>query len=166
MLGNSGHLGNSILGSNLKQLSTIRPSGNQKIKNLVAGLMLTSLVDAFSILVVYLLINYSAGEVIDVHKDIQLPNAANFGEIKRNIMVKVVNEEVFLEDEKVDTTTIVSKLLEIKKKGHLETSDEEVNVGALTIQADKKAPYKSINNIVLAASHAGFSDIHFAIEQL
>jgi biopolymer transport protein ExbD len=35
--------------------------------------------------------------------------------------------------------------------------------GIVTIQADRRLKYEVLNQVVLAASHAGYSDVRFAV---
>ena len=65
------YLQNDSLFSPLSQESVIRPKKGKDNKTLVAALILTSLVDAFSILVIYLLMNTTAAtETLDLEKEI------------------------------------------------------------------------------------------------
>ncbi|MCX7978885.1 MAG: biopolymer transporter ExbD [Bdellovibrionaceae bacterium] len=71
-------------------------------RNLVALLSLTAMVDMFTVLVVFLLQNFSGEQqMLILHKDIQLPRAASIKDLKPAFVVTVANSEVLLDQVKV-----------------------------------------------------------------
>ncbi len=77
----------------------------------VTGLSLTSMVDMFTILVVFLLMNYSStGEIIYIPKDVKLPKASQTKELKPAHIVTLTQTDVVLDK---DT---VAKLDDVKKQ--------------------------------------------------
>src|ERR1700687_4575170 len=73
------------------------------------ALSLTSMVDMFTILVVFLLQNYSAtGEIIYIPKDVKLPKASQVKELKPAHIVTLTQTDVVLDK---DT---VAKLADVK----------------------------------------------------
>jgi biopolymer transport protein ExbD len=77
----------------------------------VTGLSLTSMVDMFTILVVFLLMNYSStGEIIYIPKDVKLPKASQTKELKPAHIVTLTQTDVVL-----DKTT-VAKLDDVKNQ--------------------------------------------------
>ncbi len=133
-------------------------------QSITQPLMLTSLVDAFSILVVYLLMNFStSGEILYFSKDLELPQAQNSVELERHTVVKVVEDgKYFIEEEEVAKGQLVAKLLELRKTFESERPNETFP-GTLIVQADRRQEYKNLNSIVLAGAHTGYSDIKFAV---
>ncbi len=69
---------------------------------------------------------------------------------------------MYLEDQVVTEETLVGALLEIRKK-FLELHPGQEFANTITIQADRRVPYVTLNSVVLAASHAGISDVNFAV---
>src|ERR1700694_457731 len=60
-----------------------------------AGLMLTSLVDMFTIIVIFLLQNFSAnGEILYMSKDIKLPDAIHGAQLERAPVISVSADAV------------------------------------------------------------------------
>jgi len=156
-----GVLKNTAVESPLQSVSAIKPKSNSRKKKLVAAVILTSLIDAFSILVIYLLVNFSnSGEILYISKDMVLPDATQSETLKRSTLVKVEKGKYFIEDEPVSANKLVQRLVEVKKR--LVTSKAEDN-SSLTVQADKHVKYKVLNQVVLAGSHAGFGEIKFAV---
>ena len=147
----------------LAQQSTNNRSKHKKKKKLAAVLMLTSLVDTFSVLVIYLLVNFSAaGEMLYISKGMELPLASKAEKLDRNIVVKVEKGKIFVEDEEVAQKSLVKKLLAAKEIWEKDYPDVEFTQ-ALTIQSDKKQTYDLLSYVIQAGSHAGYSDIHFAV---
>jgi len=71
---------------------------------MVATLSLTAMVDMFTVLVIFLLQNYSAtGEIIYIPKEVVLPKAAEIKELKPSVVVTISSKELLL-----DKTAVVS----------------------------------------------------------
>ncbi len=149
----------------------MRKSNARKTKKqLAAKLMLTSLIDAFSILVIYLLFNFSTNsEILYIGKGMILPAAQKTEVLSRNIVVKVQEDKIFVEDKEVTMANLTRELVGLMKKRRedMQTKDgmnlEEADLEAITIQADKRVGFKLISPIIQASGHAGFSNIHFAV---
>ena len=149
---------------NLGLLSSRGKSG--KRKRVVGTLMLTSLIDAFSILVVYLLMFFSnTGEMIYVSSGIDLPKASVIDRLDRYSIIQIKKEGYFIEEKEFTKNNLVSYLVDLKKK--LNTSphqeDGEDQSETITIQADKTIKYDRLSSVIQACSHAGFSNIKFAV---
>jgi biopolymer transport protein ExbD len=149
----------SILGSE----SQINPKHGKWRRNINADLLLTALIDAFSILVIFLLMSFSStGDILFLNKNTELPKASLATILERNPVVKIDEGKLYVEDKEVSSDSIVAELLEIRKK-FTESRPGEEYPGIVTIQADRRVKYEQLNSIVLAASHAGFSDVRFAV---
>ena len=147
--------------SPLSSVSHLNPEQGAGKKELVAAVILTSLVDAFSILVIYLLVNFSnSGEILYISKDMELPTASKSEVLKRTTLVKLEKGKIYLEEKEVTVRELVRDLIDIRKKLAQSGQEEEL---ALTVQADRRDKYKHLNQIVHASSQAGFSDIKFAV---
>ena len=135
-------------------------------KSLAAKLMLTSLIDAFSILVIYLLVNFSTtGEILYLSKGMELPAAAKTDVLKRNTVVKIEKDKIFIEEREIKVSQLAKILLELRKDKKTDDEDEEGVENSLTIQADRRQEFKLLSPVIAAGGVAGFSDIHFAVMQ-
>src|SRR5258708_39586811 len=94
-------LKDQIMKSSLKAQSTLRPKGGKKRKTLVFSLTLTSLIDAFSILVIYLLINFGASQTVQPGKDMQLPMATQTDSMDVGTVVSINKGRYFVDDREV-----------------------------------------------------------------
>ena len=132
-------------------------------RNLVATVMLTSLVDTFSVLVIYLLVSFStAGDLLYMSEGMELPSASRVVELERNVVVKVEKDKLFIEEEEISVNHLVGKLMELKRNWEKYYPGTDFN-GAMTIQADRRQTYNLLSHVIQAGSHAGYSDINFAV---
>lgn len=155
-------LENTALQSVINAQSFLHPRGEKHKRSIVADLLLTALIDAFSILVIFLLMSFSStGEILYINK-MELPKSAQAVLLERNPVVKYENDILYLEDQVVTPDGLVSALLSLRSQWQ-ETHPGQEYPGILTIQADRRTKYSSLNNIVVAASQTGFSDIRFAV---
>jgi biopolymer transport protein ExbD len=152
----------SAFHSIIHESSVLAPTGDKKHRNVVADLLLTALIDAFSILVIFLLMSFSStGELLMVGKGMELPKASG-DTLERNPVVKFEEGKLFLEDQEVTPNSLVQALLDLRKT-HQENRPGEPFPEQLTVQADRRAKFEQLSAIVQASAQAGFSDIKFAV---
>jgi biopolymer transport protein ExbD len=154
------YLNNHILNRPLENESLIKPKANRATKALVATLILTSLVDAFSILVIYLLMNSSASQELNLEKEIKLPMATQSDVLDAGVVVSIspsgykIGEDLVKEDEIFDKLKATRELL---------AEEGEDRSKKLIVQADKNSVFEKINPLVMAGTQSGFSTIKFAV---
>ncbi len=158
-----GILKNSAFHSVIGESSIIAPRGEKRQRSIVADLLLTALIDAFSILVIFLLMSFSStGEVLFMGKDMELPKAAKGEVLDRVPVVRINDGKYYLEDTEVAADGLTAAIIELRKKFQ-ETRPNEEFPSVLTIQADRRVRYEILSSIIQASSQAGISDIKFAI---
>ncbi|MBC7753281.1 MAG: biopolymer transporter ExbD [Moraxellaceae bacterium] len=152
------------MGSAIGAQSVLNPTGKKWKRSLFADLLLTALIDAFSILVIFLLMNFSStGEILFINKGVELPKASQADMLERNTVVRYDEGKFFIENkEMVNQDAMIQELLDTRKEWSSTHPNEEFK-GILTIQADKKTKYENLNSIVLAMAHAGYGEIRFAV---
>ncbi|MCB0366181.1 MAG: biopolymer transporter ExbD [Bdellovibrionaceae bacterium] len=156
---------NNSFVSSVDSCSSLNPKAGKRRNMQAAALMLTSLVDAFSILVIYLLVSMSnSGEVLYIDKGTELPTAVNTHLLERNTVVKLKDDKYFIEEKEVGANDLVARLVELRKEWAEKNQDPKAEA-ALTVQADKDTSYEHINRIVASGNHAGFGEINFAVLQ-
>src|SRR5881394_1318339 len=142
-----------------------------------ASLMLTSLVDMMTIIVIFLLMNFSAnGEVLYMNKDIRLPDAYHGAQLERAPVVSVSAEAVTFDGRMLLNTGDLDKgdalnvpeleeaLRDEKRRYeavHLNDPDHPFR-GLVNVQADRRIPFKVIKRIMFACNQSGFANINFA----
>ena len=135
----------------------------RRSNNLTSPLILTPLIDVFSILVVYLLLNFSVTQEMPyMSKEINLPLAKNGIELENHVIVKFKNGKYFIEEDEVLVHKLVEKLLERQSQSNFNKKSVSLST-TLVVQADRKEKYKYLNEIVLAANQTGYSDIKFVV---
>lgn len=168
---------------------TIRRKGASGRKNVNAGLYLTSMVDMFAIMVIFLLQSFSAeGELIVLPKGLELPEASNTGTLEKAPVLTVSMEKVQFEGKDIiDTATVAEQqgwavpalqeaLKEFKTKLEADTKAKILAEGGtvvegqeikiepkINISADKRLQFQVVKKIIYNASFAGFPDFRFAV---
>ena len=146
-------------------------------KNGYSELMLTSLVDMFTIIVIFLLQNFSAsGDILYMSKDIKLPYAVHGVELERAPVISVSGDAVTVDGKQVAATDDLLKrdvlnvpeledaLREEKRRyEQIHANDPEHPFrGLVNVQADKKVGFKVIKKVMFACNQSGFGNISFA----
>lgn len=156
-----------------KSVRAIRMERHHKRANQQAKLSLVSLMDIFTILVFFLIVNSSTVQVLDANKNIDLPKAAPQQVAQENLVLMVSNENIVLQGNLVASLTelanssndtfapLTAKLLE-----HADTIEAQDGMRPLTIMADGKIPYQMLKTIMTACRQAGFGDLSLAVEQV
>ena len=128
----------------------------KKHRDLAVALPLTSLIDAFCIIVIYLLIGTQSGGLeINMPSKIQLPTAEAGQSIeKETSIVRVENGRYFLNDEAVSIAELGPRLAKLK------AGSEEMEI---MIQGDQKMNYVDLDPILKAGSSAGIQKLKFAV---
>src|SRR4051794_9318850 len=151
-------------------------------KSSYADLLITPLVDMFVIIVLFLIANFSAtGEVLNMTKDIQLPEAVNVKEVEMVPVVMVSNEQVIVSgtvigrvedlarEDYLNIPALEEKLREMKKQYedlHSMAQDTEGFKGDVNIQAHKDVQFKIIKRVMFSCATAGYNNINFATMQV
>lgn len=152
------HLSQSELHSQrVGEVQWLRPKRKGNSKPAVAQLTLTSLVDCFTILVVYLLVVTNVGSLdVPIAKDIKLPVAKFSSNPKLSTIVSFVKGQYVIDKKVVASKDLSDRLKELRD---LDPSK------ALLVLADRTADYESLNPIVLSGLQAGYEKVGFAVKQ-
>ncbi|MCC6278662.1 MAG: biopolymer transporter ExbD [Oligoflexia bacterium] len=143
----------SVLGT----VSALKPSGQRVGKSLIFNLSLTSLIDTFSVIVIFLLVNYSMNTSdLTINNNMNLPTVNTSEGIRMGVVVSIKDNRYYIDDVPVQSRDLVRRLLEAKKKSTESPSN-------LIVQADKKTDYSVLNPIIQAAAHAGYEQFNFAV---
>jgi biopolymer transport protein ExbD len=138
--------------------SNLKPRGKSFKRSLLFSLTLTSLIDAFVIIVIYLLVNFgNPNQNLKVDGAIQLPQAVQNDQMGEGTMFSIKNGHYFIEDKEVAFSDITKRFVEISQGTNFNQN--------LVIQADKKTDYETLSPIILAGSQAGFHQFKFAVIQ-
>lgn len=155
MIETMGPLKRSLLHSPLQSQSTLRPKGSRARKTIIKSLLLTSLVDAFSILVIFLIMNNATSQEALNYSKLKLPQAAQTEIINQGIQVRIENGRFYVGEKQVALGQLAATL-------KAQASDQAQKDGVIIV-ADKKLDYSDLSPVIVAGSQAGFSKFKFAV---
>ena len=125
------------------------------------GHNLTSLVDCFAIILIYLLMATSFGEIdLDMPKDMKLPKAENTQSLNQSTVVQVRAQSYQIAGR---TVTLQNLAEEFKILHDAAKTSNDSSKKAIVIQADRNISYGEINPVVMAGLQAGFEEVQFAV---
>lgn len=144
-----------------RALSILRPKGRVLNSTLVTSLMLTSLVDAFSILVIFLLMNTSNSyQEFEIKSLNGLPNATNSDRLKKGVVLNIENGTYRINGNVIGMNQLTEALRTEKAKLEQGQLIKKVD---LIIQATKAIDYNLLSPILVAASEAQFQNYKLAV---
>lgn len=141
-------------------------------------LPLTSMIDMFSMLVIFLLLNFSAtGEAFFVNKDITLPNAKNALPIESLPLVSITDTSVSLDSEVVGSNPVTIQLQDqempqlsaaLRRLKGLITAQEQAGVPVkkgINLQADITTDVIYIKRVMNILITEGFTKVNFVTRE-
>lgn len=144
-------------------------------KSSVADLLLTPLIDMFVILVVFLIMNFSAtGELVQLSKDIRLPKAETVSELDRAPIIQISSNTVAIEGVKVGESDEILKDPDLRIPGLTDKLQEMRKVdemmhpgqpfrGEIIINCDRDIDFKLVRKVMFACSDAGYTKFNYAV---
>jgi biopolymer transport protein ExbD len=155
---------NKVLYSTLASHSNLQPGQGRRAKrNLSSTLLLTSLVDAFSILVIFLMMNSATDQSdFETDKSVQLPRASQSEISMKTAMVQMTRSGFHIEGRSVHSDNLAPALVALHQKL---TKEKNPLANSLIIVADRDEEFATLNPIIIAGSRAGFSEFRFAVER-
>ncbi|WP_299079805.1 biopolymer transporter ExbD [uncultured Paraglaciecola sp.] len=142
-------------------------------------LSLVSLMDIFTILVFFLMVNASDVQVLQNSKSVELPKSTAQQAAKETLILMVNNNDLILQGQKLaDVATILNQTedhipalateleYQINRKGSMGEKGADGNdiERAITIMGDKNIPYTLLKRIMQTCAQAGFTNISLAVE--
>lgn len=141
-----------------------------------SGLNLTSLMDIFTILLLYLLVNQS-DTPLEPPKDVKLPDSIVETKPRETLVVTVNGDQVIVKGEPVISMAEVleskgiidpirERMVEIRESSiGLGSEEEEDKSTEVTIMADRKVPYSIMKRVMASCTAAGYTKISLAVNQ-
>ena len=137
-----------------------------------ASLNMVSLMDIFTILVFFLLVNATNAEVLPTPKNVTLPSASSEKAPARNLVIAVNNSQISLQGKPVvsistamsNKSSTIKPLYDSLRKLAIENKDITDKKG-VTIMGDKKIPYALLKKIMLTCAGAEYTNLSFAVNQ-
>lgn len=142
------------------------------------ALMLAPMVDMFSILVIYLIMNFSTtGEAFFISRDIQIPQATRGAPMESYPLISVVkdkvffdadrrgsNERMFIEELNDGQSPQLREALRRIKELEIQIGGEKGFRGQVNLQADRTADVEEVKKIMRLLIEEGWTVINFIIE--
>jgi biopolymer transport protein ExbD len=142
----------------------------------VIGLNMVSLMDIFTILVFFLLVNSSNVETLPSVKSVKLPESVAEKEPRQTVVVVVNDQDILVQGRKIATVPSsmdsASEIIE-SLKTELDyqagrtpvrrSADGTVEAREITIMGDKDIPYRLLKKIMLTCVRARYENISLAV---
>lgn len=141
------------------------------------GLNLVSLMDIFTILVFFLMVNSSDVKVLQQNPSIKLPESTANVDTKETLVLTVVGNDILIQGRKVadinelsgDEQVIsgIKSELEYQSSRNRRLLADDTNLGGLpiTIMGDKDIPYHSLKKIMESCVAANYTNISLAVSR-
>lgn len=159
-----------------KSLRSLRRARHHARLKSQSKLNLVSLMDIFTILVFFLLLNSSDVEVLQSDKTITLPKSVAQGKPGENLLILVNETEVSLGGKRlVAVADILSRpegaiqelAEELKAQASAQPSEPDQEAGyPITIMGDQALPYALLKRVLLTCADSDFRDISLAVNQI
>jgi biopolymer transport protein ExbD len=156
-----------------RRIKRMARSGKQK----KATLNLVSLMDVFTILVFFLLVNSSSSDVMQQPKNIKLPESVVDSKPRETIIVLVTEENVLVQGDVVMSTAevieskesvmqpIQERLLQQQKKVIGFNTRTVAQSKEITVLAHRSLPFKLLKKVMSSCTSAGYGKISLAVVQ-
>ncbi len=153
----------------------IKRMGRNRLK--ITKMNLTSLMDVFTILVFFLLVNSGSVEVLDTPKEVTLPESRVETKPRETVVIFVSPEEVLVQGKLVayvdDILTDQSGALDPIAARLAELKENVIGTNTLTVSksqevtilADRSVPFTVIKTIMSTCTAEGFENVSLAVTQ-
>ena len=139
-------------------------------------LNLVSLIDIFTILIFFLLINTGVADILPTSKSIKLPESTAEKQPRETLVVMVSQNDIVVEGRRVATVADVMKIeddvipglkaeLDLLAGRQVIRAENEAQKKAITIMGDKEIPYRLLRKVMYTAARANYADVAFAVTQ-
>lgn len=154
----------------------LRMERHHKRHGRIPGLNLVSLMDIFTILVFFLLVNSSDGEVLPTTRNVSLPESVAEQKPRRNVVVMVTAQDILVQGSRVasrqdirETNQMIDPLtsaLAAQYERHASALASGKTVAQeVTIMGNKEIPYKLLKKVMASCTEAGYERISLAVLQ-
>jgi len=155
-----------------------RMARNHRLKAQGVKLNLTSLMDIFTILVFFLMINSGDIEVLQSDKNIKLPDSLSAQKPDLTLLVKISETDVIIQGQAVATikdvlsgendaiASLENALQSVAERKPLLNDLEKEKGRAVTIIGGQQVPYKLLKLVMAACAQTDYRDISLAVNAL
>jgi biopolymer transport protein ExbD len=141
------------------------------------GLNLVSLMDVFTILVFFLLVNSSSSDVMEPPKNIKLPDSIVEAKPRETVIVMITPEQILVQGDPVISTREVlesnSALIEPVAQRLQEQQKKVIGISTktvaqskeVTVLAHRTVPFSLMKKVMASCTNAGYGKISLAVIQ-
>ena len=159
----------------MKSSRRLKRMDRREVKS--STVVLTSLMDIFIVIVIYLLMNQSIGVDVAPPKAIKLPNSVVDTLPRQTVLMTVSNTDVVVQGERVAATADVldskedyieavgKRMLRIKESYIGINAESMANSTEVTIMADRSVPFKVLKKLMTTSSSVGYGKISLAVNK-
>jgi biopolymer transport protein ExbD len=138
---------------------------------------LTSLMDVFTILVFFLLVNSGSAELLDAPRQMILPESLAETKPRETVVIYINTEEVLVQGEPVvsiaellaapdeDVIPIMARLSELQRRVIGFSTQAVADSQEVTILADRSVPFSVVKQIMSTCTAQGYGRISLAVIQ-
>lgn len=151
---------------------------NKKQPGPPVKLSLVALMDIFTILVFFLLMNSGDSQTLEDAKFVKLPDSSSEASPHSELVIHIGLQELWIEDQKIldikdipigrdkPIESLGQVLVEYAKKHGLSGEHEKTNGLSVTIMADRAVPYAVLKSVMATCSGQNFRDISLAVNRV
>jgi biopolymer transport protein ExbD len=159
------------------KVSGIQRRAERRTRNTSSvDLNLVSLIDIFTILIFFLLINTGVADVLPSSKAIKLPESTAEKLPRETVVVMVSQSEIVVDGRKVASVDEVTRMegdlipglkaeLDLLASRQVIRAENAAQKKAITIMGDKEIPYRLLRKVMVTCARADFTDVSFAVQQ-
>lgn len=148
--------------------------GHRRMKH--ATLPLVALVDIFTNVMIFLIMNIGDAQVLDQDRNIHLPKSYSERRPDYTALIKIDNNQIILDGKVVasvpavlasetDDVVALHAALDANIAARPLTEEEKPNGRAVTIMGDRELPYKVLKRVMATCALAEFRDIALAVDK-
>jgi biopolymer transport protein ExbD len=155
----------------------IQKRAARRIRNTSSvDLNLVSLIDIFTILIFFLLINTGVADILPSSKTIKLPESTAEKAPRETVVVMVSQNDIVVDGRKVAAVSDVINTendvipglkaeLDVLAGRQVIRAENEAQKKAITIMGDKEIPYRLLRKVMVTCARAEFTDVSFAVQK-
>ena len=159
----------------MRNTRRIKRMSRNRVK--ITKMNLTSLMDVFTILVFFLLVNSGSVELVEAPKNVKLPESRVETKPRETVVIFVSKDDVLvqgevvarvadiLEDRAASTDSITLRLAELRDNIVGPSTMAVAGSQEVTILADKSVPFAVIRKIMSTCTDEGYENVSLAVIQ-
>ena len=143
----------------------------------ITKMNLTSLMDVFTILVFFLLVNSGSVEILDAPKDVKLPESQVETKPRETVIIFVSPEEILVQGESAGLVedvlagdlapldNVKYRLMQLSENVIGTSTKVVAATKEVTILADKSVPFTVVRQLMSTCTGAGYEKVSLAVVQ-